>query len=256
MEKLHLPSEDNAPCFNLIPITAGIYTQGSTDADASPYETPLHRVSLSTFAISEVPVTNNLFRVFTHVTGYITEQEVLGATDTWKVFATPDRDMHPVVLVSWNDAVAFCEWASESYGKTIALPTEAQWEMAARGGLEQKLFPWGNHLPNANTACWNRHSEVIGTAEVAQSPANAFGLFDMAGNVWEWCADWYGENYYAECGDLVENPTGPATGLFRVRRGASWNIGEPFRMRCANRGAMPPSNATKNIGFRIVINDL
>jgi formylglycine-generating enzyme required for sulfatase activity len=167
-----------------------------------------------------------------------------------------------VLSVSWYDAVAFCKWRTATTGSLFRLPTEAEWEKAARGGLEQKLFPWGDEIPHTGErACWHRWMYEIGTLPVGSFAPNGYGLYDMAGNVWEWCSDWYADDYYASISESIsesaseevqKNPAGPETGTFKVRRGAGWNIGEPFRMRCANRGAMPAEQYWPNLGFRCV----
>ena len=170
-----------------------------------------------------------------------------------------DRLDHPVVHVSWFDAVAFCQW------RDCRLPTEAEWEYAARGGLDQARFPWGDELtPNgvhqanvwqgAFPAANSLDDGWLGPAPVGSFPANGFGLFDTGGNVWEWCADWFGTQWSNE--PLV-NPAGPPMGTHRVMRGGSYLCHESycFRFRAAARSCNTPDSATGNIGFRVCSRD-
>ena len=225
-------------------IPAGEFWMGSDDGDT---EGPIHKVHLDDFWMDETPVTNGQFARFALETGYRTTAEESG-NPGWHQFANEDRRDHPVVLVTWWDAAAYAEWARKR------LPTEAEWEKAARGGLSGKLFPWGDTAPGIGRANWNAlqiSRSILPTTPVRHFPANGFGLHDMCGNVWQWCRDWYDDEYYAQRPDA--NPTGPDEGTYRVRRGASWNVREDFRLRCANRGAMPPESFHPNLGFRCAI---
>jgi len=246
-------------------VPAGSFLMGSEDPDASPYERPIHEVWLNAYAMKATPVTNAEFATFVDQTGYVTSAELLrgprgpqesseGEQPCWTSHVGPGRGTHPVVCVSWFDARAYLNWYSEHIGAECRLPSEAEWEKAARGGRVQELFPWGSDAPE-NRACWDRWRESIGTLPVGSFAPNGYGLYDMAGNAWEWCADWYDDDFYALCAStgVVHNPCGPDQGTLRARRGASWNIGEPFRMRCANRGAMNPAQSWPNLGFRYVI---
>lgn len=241
-----------APVGTLL-IPAGEFLMGSYEG--SEFEKPVHRVYLDAYYLDKTPVTNAQFAAFVNATGYQTTAErEAGCTDTnttteiqtWRSCATPERQDHPVVFVSWDDASAYAEWAGKR------LPTEAEWERAARGSYEGKLFPWGDERVGDAHAHWNQTQQpgdlIPPTAPVASFPPNQYGLYDMAGNVWEWCADWYANDYYLN--SPVDNPQGPSQGQFRVRRGASWNVREEFRLRCANRGAMPPNKFWPNMGFR------
>ena len=148
------------------------------------------------------------------------------------------KEKAPVTGVSWEDASAYCAW------KGKRLPTEAEWERAARGVAEGARYPWGDREPTKTDA---RFNSVEGPAPVGQYPPNYFGLYDMAGNVWEWCADWYEKDFYAR--SPLENPSGPATGMYRVLRGGSW-ADEPKYLTCAYRSWARPSERGPNIGFR------
>ena len=238
----------------MVIIPAGTFLMGSEGW--GEFEKPIHEVYLDDFWMDETPVTNRQFAEFVRKTGYQTEAERVGAAWgyrdgqyslipglCWRSYALPDREEHPVVLVSWNDALAYANWAGKR------LPTEAEWEKAARGGLVGTLYPWGDQSPDGTQSNFAKTpSEIPPTTPVKNFPPNGYGLYDMVGNVWQWCADWYGQNYYAESPN--KNPQGPKAGLHRVRRGGSWNVIQAFRLRCANRGAMEPSAATPNIGFR------
>jgi formylglycine-generating enzyme len=254
-------------------------------------EGPIRPVSLSAFEIDAFPVTNADFSAFIAATGYRTEAEVFGwsfvfwshiprerfetlvedtaaQTPWWcKVpGATWDRPEgpgssiegrlnHPVVHVSWNDAVAYAAWASKS------LPTEAQWEYAARGGLKEKLYPWGDELtPGGRHLCniWQGQFPIQDTAEdgyagtcpVDSFPPNGFGLYSVTGNVWEWCADWFQASFDATA--TLHNPPGPASGRSKVMKGGSFLCHASYcnRYRVAARTSNAPDSSTSNIGFR------
>ena len=168
-----------------------------------------------------------------------------------------DRDSHPVVHVSWNDAIAYCGWAS------LRLPSEAEWEYAARGGLEQRLFPWGDELepdgshrmnvwqgefPARNTCA----DGFYGTCPVDAFAPNAFGLYNTTGNVWEWCADWFSRDFHTR--DKRTNPRGPRRGTHRTARGGSYLCHASYcrRYRVAGRNALTPDSSSGNVGFRCV----
>ena len=204
------------------------------------------------------PVTNREFGQFVKATEYVTDAELAGrawefnggeyfrrAGLCWKAYASADRDDHPVVLVSWHDAVAFANWAGKQ------LPTEAQWERAARGGLAGALYPWGDEPPKREKCTYgSRSSAVPPTAPVRCFTPNGYGLYDVVGNVWQWCADWFSPGYYHD--SPRQDPSGPASGIHRVRRGGAWNVIHPFRLRVANRAALHPSSCAPNVGFRCV----
>ncbi len=255
-------------------------------------ERPVHRVRITRdFWLGVTPVTVGQFRRFIERSGYVPEsiRDGTGAygfnpnydparTERGDAFEGRDRryswlnpgfaqtDEHPVVNVTWNDAVAMARWLSEREGATYRLPTEAEWEYAARAGTRSR-FPAGDDpavlLTSANTfdretaLRWPRWREQAGngsdgyafTAPVASFSANAFGLHDMVGNVWEWVADWYGEDYYAH--SPVDDPKGPATGKVRVRRGGSWHTW-PLYARVAFRNWNTPDTRYVLVGFRLL----
>lgn len=241
--------------ISMVEIPAGEFLMGAVpnDPDAGPYEKPEHAVYLDAYSIADVPVTNAAFAAYVEQLHYsTTAQKIMGCQGeikTWLDYA-PGHHKHQVVCVSWEDAAAFCVWLSMLINRTFQLPTEAQWEKAARGGQNRTLYPWGNESPEEKT-CWNRADvQPIGTLPVRTFPAYGYGIYGMAGNVWEWCRDWY------EAGAYVigphSNPEGLETGTLKVRRGGAWNVREPFRLRCSNRGALQPQQFWPNTGFRIV----
>jgi sulfatase modifying factor 1 len=239
---------------SMVLIPAGSFRMGS--ANGSPAELPEHVVELDEFLIDATPVTNRAFARFAFASGYRTEIERAGSAWaihegrfqnvrdlSWRTYATPDREDHPLILVTWNDAQAYCEWAG------LRLPTEAEWEKATRGGLDSATFPWGDAVPNGTQSNFaGIPADTPATKPVGQYRPNGFGLHDMVGNVWQWCSDWYSDTYYAQ--SSVKNPAGPAMGVTKIRRGGAWNVIQPFRLRCANRGAMLPSETAMNMGFR------
>ena len=182
------------------------------------------------------------------------------------------KDDHPVVHICWHDAVAYCEWKGKKTGKRYRLPTEAEWEFAARGGLDRKLFCWGEELiPGGKWMCniWqgefpHTNLKLDGfeeTAPVASFPANGYGLFDMAGNAWEWCSDWYTPDYYKQ--SPRTNPPGPPEAFDprepavpkRVQRGGSFLCCENYCVRFlpGARGKGEPNSAANHIGFRCAV---
>lgn len=239
----------------MVLIPSGPFFMGSDDG--GEFERPIHEVSLDDFWMDVTPVTNHEFNRFVQATGYLTDTERRGEAWgynggqfrpirglSWRDYVDGRSD-HPVVLVSWNDAVAFARWLGKR------LPTEAEWEKAARGGLVGKLYPWGDEPPNGTQCNFAATpSRTLPTKPVRKFTPNGFALYDIVGNVWQWCADWYSDHYFQNSPNV--NPSGPAIGTHRVRRGGSWNVIQAFRLRCANRGAFDPSLAAPNVGFRCV----
>lgn len=218
-------------------------------ADFFHAEQPQHAVSLPAFYMDRYPVTNAQYAAFIAATGhptpkYWTHAPHMGVENPFPIGAKHGR--HPVVGVSYTDAVAYCEWAGKR------LPTEAEWEKAARGGRVKQNYPWGNEPSrnHANTAgAWGK-DKWLWTSPVGSFPPNGYGLSDMAGNVFEWCADWYNPDYYQH--SQTENPKGPETGQTRVLRGGSWsnNVFGIYQMRCAYRFHARPETRNLTIGFR------
>jgi formylglycine-generating enzyme required for sulfatase activity len=159
---------------------------------------------------------------------------------------------HPVVLTRYEDALAYCRWLSEALGRVVRLPTEAEWEKAARGGLEGQRYPWGDDIESVrcNYLTDPAVKRERGTRPTGTYSPNAYGLYDMSGNVWEWVSDWYHADYYGLAD--ARDPLGPATGSMRILRGGSWVNDDVSMLRCAYRHKVPPDTYAHSIGFRIV----
>lgn len=279
--------------LGLAPIPGGEYLLGTDDAEGFPAdgEGPARLVTLRPFRLARHAVTVAQFAAFVAATGYVTVAEHEGWSFVFSLLVPPARraaargvsedapwwlgmpeaswrapvgpgsttkgcDDHPVVHVAWDDAVAFCAWAG------VRLPTEAEWEAAARGGLVGKRYPWGDDLtPGGKHRCniWQgdfprRNTRVdgyLGTAPVGAYPPNGYGLHNMAGNVWEWCADWFGTDRHRAT--PRDNPTGPPTGAARVLRGGSYLCHRSYcnRYRVAARSSNTPDSSSGNTGFRV-----
>ena len=287
---LALKSRQDGPTEAMALLTGGEFLMGTDDLDGFPGdgEGPVRAVVLRPFYIDRCAVSNEQFSAFFDATGYRTEAERFGWSfvfggllpdefpDTKAVAASPwwrqveqvdwrhpfgpqssleKLGDHPVVHVSWNDAQAYCAWVGKR------LPTEAEWEYAARGGLEQKRFPWGDLLsPNGTHLCniWQGTfpsnntlgDGFLGTAPVDAYFPNGFGLHNVSGNVWEWCADWFSPDFHVN--GLRENPAGPSSGQAKVIRGGSYLCHDSYcnRYRVAARSSNEPPSSTGNMGFR------
>ena len=253
-------------------------------------ENPVRKVRVRPFWIDTMVVSNARFAEFVDATGYVTEAERFGWSFVFAGFlpddfpptravaeapwwrqvhgadwrrpegprsSIADRLDHPAVHVSWGDAAAYCVWADKR------LPTEAEWEYAARGGLVQQRYPWGDKLtpdgehrmnvwqgtfPSLNAG----EDGYLGTAPVDAFPPNGYGLYNLTGNVWEWCADWFSPTFHLK--GPRDNPTGPPSGDRKVMRGGSYLCHKSycFRYRVAARSANTPDSSTGNLGFRCV----
>src|SRR3990172_643262 len=274
----------------MVELAGGRFLMGSEDGAgyAADGEGPVRAVTLRPFWIGITAVSNARFASFAEATSYTTDAERSGWSfvfagllpeefpDTRGVFAAPwwrqafgadwrhpegpqssaaGREDHPVVHVSWRGATAYCNWAG------LRLPTEAEWEYAARGGLEQARYPWGDEpTPNGEHRCnvWQGEfpkrntleDGYYGTAPVRAFPANGYGLYNTCGNVWEWCADWFSPAFHAH--GPSSDPKGPPAGTHRVIRGGSYLCHESycFRYRVAARSANTSDSTTGNVGFR------
>ncbi|ANY26106.1 formylglycine-generating enzyme family protein [Gordonia terrae] len=275
----------------LLDIRAGRFAMGDHFAEGYPQdgEGPVHEVDLPAFRLAATPVTNAQFATFVKETGHVTTAEQFGVSAVfhlafagdssailhrleqtpwwlavkgadWKHPHGPgtnisDRQNHPVVHVSWADATAYCDWAG------TRLPTEAEWEYAARGGTDGRRYPWGDELtPHGQWRCniWQGSFPVenteddghLTTAPVKSYRSNGFGLYQMAGNVWEWCQDWFDNTYYERSQRV--SPTGPTDGERRVMRGGSYLCHDSYcnRYRISARSSNTPESTAANIGFR------
>jgi formylglycine-generating enzyme required for sulfatase activity len=251
---------------DLARIPAGEFLMGAADGEAE--ERPVHGVFVSEFFIGRYPVTNDEYSRFIRATGHAPPSihglpliaaggrdaafRELAAPYVWEGGLPPaGRGGHPVVLVRCDDAMAYCEWLSAISGRRLRLPTEAEWEKAARGGAEGLRYPWGNDIDSsrANYLVDPSQKQHRGTRATGTYAPNAFGLYDMAGNVWEWVADWYRADYYG-LGDW-RDPRGPAAGSMRVVRGGSWVNADRSMLRCAYRHRVPADTYAHSIGFRV-----
>ena len=217
-------------------IPAGTFQMGATPGDPDAYddEKPRHRVEIAKgFWMSSTAVTVTAYKRFVEATSHAMPKAP-DFNPNW------DKEDHPIVNVNWHDAKAYCEWAG---GR---LPTEAEWEYAARGGEEGLRYPWGNEVSSQNA----KYNSKDGTAPAGSYAANGFGLYNMAGNVWEWCSDWYEEDYYAS--SAAQDPQGPSEGARRVVRGGSWGNFVPRILRCSYRSRSEPVGRDNGIGFRCV----
>ena len=226
--------------LEFVRVPAGAFLLGSdpkADRHAQPDELPQHQVTLSDYWISKFPITVAQFTIFTD------------ATNRPVPFDFPQKSSHPIVNVSWYDALVFCRWASDNTGKEVRLPTEAEWEKAARGA-DGRIYPWGNDFDahRLNSA----EGKISGTTPVDgfASGASPCGAWDMAGNVWEWVNDWYKPDYYAE--RIGENPQGPDTGYYKALRGGAW-FSDQSHVRAADRTHFNPENRYDYVGFRVVV---
>lgn len=201
-------------------------------------ERPIHRVSTGTFLLAACQVTNAEYALFLQATSH-------EPPPSWGV-APFDDLAKPVVAVSWLDAAAYCEWLSGITGRRFRLPSEAEWECAARGGVEQMLYPWGNDPPESLPDYGSRW--LHGPEPVGRGTPNAFGLYDICENVHEWCADWYDAGYYRVAPE--RDPRGPDSGTRRVSRGGSWRHRVKVT-RCAARSSIPPEYRYTDYGFRL-----
>jgi sulfatase modifying factor 1 len=276
-------------------LEGGEFLMGTDHPDGFPAdgEGPVRKVTVDGFYIDKYPVTNEAFAEFTKAAQYRTDAERFGWSFVFKghiapedyshlvedtVLAAPwwckvsgadwqhpegpdsniaNRPHHPVVHVSAHDAARFAQWAGKR------LPTEAEWEFAARGGLEQKMYPWGDELtPGGKHLCniWQGEFPDTDTAEDGYSapapvdvfPPNAFGLYTITGNVWEWCADWFHPTYHVWATRM--NPVGPRQGSSKVIKGGSYLCHKSYcnRYRVAARSSNTPDSTTTNMGFRCV----
>jgi len=224
----------------MVVVEGGTFEMGDEHGDGEADEQPVHSVTLKTFSIAKTETTVKQWKTYCQETGRSMPSDT--PKEGWK-------DDHPMVYVNWHDAVAYCDWLSDKNGKLYRLPTEAEWEYAARGGKLSKGFKYSGGQSIDMTG-WYDENAGGGTKPVAQKRANELGLYDMSGNVWEWCKDWWDEKYYAT--SPKENPKGPATGSDRVLRGGGWSS-SAARCRVADRYINGPAYRYSIIGFRVVL---
>jgi formylglycine-generating enzyme len=282
--------KSNAEKVNMEPemasIPAGTFSMGNKAGE--PDERPVHKVVLAKFRIGKFEVTYKEFAQFVTATNYKTDAEKIGYSHIYTYEWTRgnnvswrcDEDGHirpetdarkPVIHVSWNDADAYCRWLSKETGKHYRLPTEAEWEYAAGNGEKHNLYSWGDNAPNDKGNLADKLAGGITTdyaicsskfetnkngcfysENVGSYKPNEFGLYDMCGNVWEWCADWYKADYYRH--GEVNSPRGPKAGENRVIRGASW-VYYPEKGTTTYRSGGNPTLTNYNLGFRVACDE-
>ncbi len=216
-------------------IPGGSFVMGS--ASGRPDEAPVHRVNLPEFCLAETPVTNGDYAAFLEASGAV--------APPWRSMSGFDEPDQPVVGVTWDEAVRYAEWLSHTSGSSWRLPTEAEWERAARGGVEGGTTAWGDRLPNGEVP----EGSLAGPWPVGRGTPNGYGLFDMGTIVHEWCLDWYKADYYLD--SPAESPAGPNEGERRVSRGGSWRHHVRWSTPAA-RSSLPPSYRYADYGFRLV----
>jgi formylglycine-generating enzyme required for sulfatase activity len=257
----------NSIGMQLTLISPGAFQMGSPDNEVGhmTHERPRHEVIITKpFYMGVHEVTVGEFKAFVKETGYQTEAEKGGgalrrfpdgswrqdAATNWKTPGFAQTDTHPVVCVSWNDAVAFCAWLSKKEAKAYGLPTEAQWEYACRAGSPTP-FCFGEGVRELGQYAWYDGNSGSRTHPVGEKKANAWGLFDMHGNAWEWTADCYGKDYYAT--GPREDPPGPRVGDVRVLRGGGWGYGATLCRSALRDGVFVTSSRSTMVGFRVVL---
>jgi formylglycine-generating enzyme required for sulfatase activity len=266
------PAVANDGYGDYVYVPAGSFRMGDNFNEGDPRERPVHVVELGAFYIAQLEMSNGEWKKFRDDPGYDDPKFWPGGrvvprdqVPYWNQpnnhgGGTPDSDSYPVLGVNWDAAVAYCNWLSARTGKTYRLPTEAEWEKAARG-TDQRRYPWGNNIDR-------RYANYVGAQPYdtgrpvgffdgslrgelqTMSNASPYGALDMAGNVMEWCSDWYARDYYAR--SPRKNPKGPEEGAYRVVRGGTFFV-EAFDLRSAARSAAWPSfQGHRMIGFRAV----
>jgi formylglycine-generating enzyme len=251
---------------NLARIPAGDFLMGASDAEED--ERPVRQVHVSEFYVGRFPVTHEEYARFVRETGYpppavralpaiaVDGRDIvfreLAARYEWVDNHPPaGHATHPVVLVRFDDAIAYCRWLADTVSRPVRLPTEAEWEKSARGGVAGVRYPWGHDIDASHcnflfdaAAKYRRGTQPTGT----YAP-NSYGLYDIVGNAWEWVSDWYASDAY-RTGEL-RDPRGPASGTMRMVRGGSWVTDDVSMLRCAHRHRVPPDTYSYSIGFRI-----
>ena len=258
----------NGVTFEMVAVKGGTFTMGCTSeqgGDCDNDEKPTHSVTLSDYCIGKFEVTVGLFRTFVNETNYRTDADKEGWSwvwtgSTWEkkngvnwkcdangLVRNSSKDNYPVIHVSWNDAKAFCEWLTGKTGQTFRLPTEAEWEYAARGGNKSRGYKYSGSN-NIGEVAWYTDNSGSKTHQVGTKAPNELGIYDMSGNVWEWCQDWFG-NYSS---GSQTNPEGASAGSRRVFRGGSWSSIARY-CRVSYRGSGDPADRDYLIGFRLVL---
>jgi formylglycine-generating enzyme required for sulfatase activity len=235
---------------------------GNSFGDGYFNELPVHEVCLTQFSIAKFTVTRGEFGRFVRETKYQTDAEIQGGCyiyregfwrkedqANWRSPGFTQDDNHPVVCVSWHDAVTYAQWLSQTSKRHFRLPTEAEWEYAARSGGKHQRYAGSDTV---DAVAWYAANATSMTHPVGQKQANGLGLFDMSGNVWQWTADWYGAEYYRRSPRM--SPVGPTTGTKKVFRGGSWFF-DARGVRTTYRDFYFPDYCSSYLGFRLATSD-
>jgi formylglycine-generating enzyme required for sulfatase activity len=246
--------------MEMVLVKGGCFQMGDTFGDGESDEKPVHEVCVDDFYIGKHEVTVGQFKKFVNDTGYDTEAEKGNGCDVWtgsswkaetnknwRNVGFSQDDSHPVACVSWNDAVAFTDWLKNKTGKNYKLPTEAEWEYAARSGGKNEKYTGGNDV---DSVAWYASNSGSKTHQVGQKKQNGLGLYDMSGNVWEWVQDSYKSDAYKQ--HSQKNPIYTGNNSYRTSRGGSWSSNVKF-VRASNRGNDTPDYRLSDLGFRIAV---
>jgi formylglycine-generating enzyme required for sulfatase activity len=250
------PATSSVGGMQMILVKGGCFQMGSNDGDSD--ERPVHEVCLSDYYIGQYEVTVGQFREFVNAQGYRTDAERGGGcyywtgskwemsrSKSWQAPGFEQTDNDPVACVSWNDAQEFIKWLNQKTGQRFRLPTEAEWEYAARSGGKSEKWAGTSSEASLGQYAWYDANAGGKTHPVGRKQANGLGLYDMSGNVWEWVQDWYG----GYSGGRQSNPAGPASGEHRVLRGGSWSYNVD-NVRASTRNRLNPGSGYDDVGFR------
>jgi len=232
---VHKVKETDDPLNGMVLVQGGTFSMGSNEISVD--EKPVHNVTVSSFYISKYEVTFDQYDAYCVATG-----KQKPSDQGW------GRGNRPVINVSFDDAWAYCDWLNQKSGKNFRLPTEAEWEYAARGGIKSRNYTFSGS-DNIDAISWYSENSERTTHPVGQKGANELGLCDMSGNVWEWCSDWYDIGYYSH--SPSDNPKGPINGTLRVIRGGGWGY-DARNCRISYRSINAPDNRSSYVGFRVV----
>ncbi len=234
----------------MVLIKGGGFNMGDTFGEGAIYENPVHEVCVDDFYMSKCQVTVGEYREFVNDTGYKTKAEKDSRKHCWDNTKFSQTDKNPVVDITWDDASEYVKWKKKKTGLNYRLPTEAEWEYAARSGGKKENWAGTINEVELGEYAWYNGNSGRKTHPVGQKESNSLGLYDMSGNVWEWCSDWYVDFYYSN--SMKDNPKGPSSGGYRVFRGGSWND-KPWFIRVSSRSWFRPDTRYLLIGFRLVL---
>ena len=256
---------EQAANMEFLLVEGGAFTMGDTTGEGTAKERPAHPVSVSDFFLGRTEVTATQFRVFADDAGYVTEAESAGSVIdidarmnafvsrkgiSWRNPGFEQAADDPVVWISWNDADAYVRWLAGRTGRPYRLPTEAEWEFAARERGSDLSWSGTGRAAEVGDYAWYAFNSSGRPHTVGGKKPNTLGLFDMSGNVWEWCGDW--QEPYRSSGQGTVDPAGPAHGKYKALRGGSWRVG-PHVIRATYRNGYAPGYSHSSIGFRVAL---